>query len=126
VTAINTLLSSSHPSLPVFYENVLEVDASAIGTQYLQVSIDFDNAEMATVEASPSDRIGGMIVFRHVVKQGAGTRITNSLFDSLNAGMRHRILSGVRTLTPTFGKKREVAGWMGSELYVPFEYYSLN
>ena len=124
ITRVNTTLNASYPTLPVFYENTRSVDYNTVGSQFLQVAIDFDNAKMATMNDAPTDLIIGRVCFRHWVREGGGSRATNQVFDTLNVALRHNTTNGVTTTTPNFGVTRNLKEWLISELFIPFKFYS--
>lgn len=124
VAHIHAQLQAVLPTLPVFYENTTAVDVNAVGDRFLQVNIDFEDVNLATVSSDYMDRVAGYIGFRLFAKAGTGTRTTLETFDLLNAAMRHRTLGDVTTGSCHPGRKEERDGWLSLDLGVPFSYFT--
>ena len=124
VTHIHTTLQTYLPTLPVFYENTVEVDVNTVGDQFVRVSVDFDHTFLATFSSDLIDRVVGTITFQIFTKEGKGTRSTLAIMDTLNAQMRHRLLGATTTGSCTEGRKESNSGWTSTELLVPFEYFT--
>jgi len=124
VAAVHTTLTTSLPTLPVYYENTAEVDVNTVGDRFLQVNIDVEDVQLATVTSDLVDHVTGYIGLRLFMKAGTGTRPGLVIFDTLTAALRHRNLSGVHTGSCSPGKKEELQGWLIWDLGVPFEYWA--
>ena len=124
VAAIHATLQSDLPNLPVFYENTVEVDVNTVGDKFLQVDVDIEDVQLASMSSDLIDHVTGFIGLRLFMKAGTGTRTGLQIFDTLSAALRHRDLSGVHTGSCSPGKKDEVKGWLIWDLGVPFEYWT--
>lgn len=126
VTRVNTVLTTYLPGLKAYYENTVKVDINSVGDQFIQVEVSFEESQMATVDDSLVDAVYGFVGFRLFIKEGAGSRSAQSVFDTLNTHLRHQTLSGVRTYSAAFGRKETKDGWTAHEIGFPFHYYSSN
>ena len=123
VTHVHNTLVAQLPTLKVFWENTVEVDVNTVGDRFMQAEVNFEDALLA----SPTDlfdHVTGTIGFRLFMKAGTGTRASLQMFDTINAAVRHKTLSGVVTGTPTYGRKESRDGWSSTEFMVPFEFWT--
>lgn len=126
VDFINTDLTASYPTVPVFYENTVQVDLNTVGDQFLRVSIDFITAKQATIEFSPQQRVLGELTFQMLCKEGSGTRTTLAFYDHVFGTLANRMIGGVTLRTPVPGKKEIKSGWASFTLAVPFTFDSTS
>lgn len=124
ITAIRATLQADLPTLPVFYENTATVDVNTVGDKFLQVDVDIEDTQLASMSSDLIDHVTGYIGLRLFMKAGTGTRAGLQIFDTLSTSLRHRDFGGVRTGSCTPRKKDEVSGWLMWDLGVPFEYWA--
>ena len=118
---ISTSLSTDYPTLKVFWENATKADPNTVGTSFLQVEIQFNDATDITID--PAAQIDGTVLFRLFYKEGQGTRQALGLFDYLSGKMaftENLNASGVTLTTPYPGRKRSKDGWASFDLVAPF------
>jgi len=126
VTLIHTALQAQHPTLPVFWENTLAVNLDTVGTQFLRIEIDFDDAHQLTINDAPEHRTYGHVYFTVFVKEGAGSRSALVLFDSLSDLVKFQAAQRFVFGVPTPGRRDARDGWMSYELRAPFFFDSLG
>lgn len=123
VSYISTQLGIAYPTLKLFWENTVKVDMTTVGDRFLQVGVDFEYAQAATLDTE-IDKVAGVVMFRLFAKEGKGTRETLQVFDSLNTLFRQRYYGAVKSGTPRPGRKIRSDGWVSSDLILPFEYFT--
>lgn len=124
ISRLHSNWPTAYPTVPVYYENNESVDMDAVGSAFLKVELAFDDAEQASVEATPLMRVRGMLILGIMAKEGTGTRGGMAYLDYLVGLFKHQNLSGVQTGTPTPGHRESHDGWHLQELYVPFWFHS--
>lgn len=131
INTIHTSLSSSMPTMKLFYENTTHVDMDSVGDKFIRIEVDFLDAEQSDIDMDlydpnirPGERVYGEVVFQVFVKEGLGTRETLSIFDALRALLSVRSLTGVNIGACKPGKKEARSGWHCSEFIAPFSFYS--
>lgn len=125
VTHLNTGFAT-YPTMPVFWENTKQVDLASVVSPFVRVEINFTDCVDLTMNDIPIDEDTGEVSISILYKEGEGTRAGLALWDFLKPYMKHKSLSGVKTYTPHPGRKQESAGWVLTELVVPFSFNSLD
>lgn len=120
VGKVEAALAADHPTVPRFYENTKQVDVTKVVDPFVRISVNFQDARQATIEAAPVTRVRGEVTFEVCCREGTGTRQAAVLFDYLDTLMKHQAVSGVTLETPSPGRKFSTAGWEKSDLNVPF------
>lgn len=129
VAKINTALTADYPNLKVFWENTTTVDPNTVGSMFMQVEVNFQDAVNTTMDADPAKQYLGVVNFRVSCKEGQGVRAALALFDYLTNLMKFQIVpitgtSGVTLNTPKPGRKQASAGWEALDLNAPFFFRS--
>lgn len=125
VTLIHNALQAQLPDLPVFWENTLTVDLDVVGSPFLRIEIEFDDARQLTINDMPEHRTYGTVFFTVFVKEGTGMRQTLVLFDTLANLVKFKTSNRFVFSTPTPGRRDARDGWVSSELRAPFFFDSL-
>ena len=120
VTALQTTLTASLPTLKVYHESGKKPDLDQVGSAFLYVKVDFTGAKQASVESNPLTRVTGELCLNHFQKSGEGVKALLARAETLNSAMKHRNLSGLQTTTPRPGNKEEHDGWYSQEWVIPF------
>ena len=123
VAYFNPKWVAAYPTVPVFYENTVQIDLDSVGDIFLTVSVDFTDSLRMGVDAAPGTETFGDVTLRLFTKEGAGTLRTLQIFDWLTATMKYREISGVTLGCPDPGPKVSKTGWLSSDLYVPFSFF---
>lgn len=123
VSYFNPKWLTQYPSIPVFYENTVQIDLDTVGDIFLTVSIDFTDSQRLDIDAAPASETFGDVTLRLFTKEGTGTLKTLQVFDWLTATMKYRDLGGVTLGCPDPGPKVSKTGWLSSDLYVSFSFY---
>ena len=116
-------ISTGFPTTKVFYENTVQVDLDTVGSSFIQVSVDFQDAVREGVDAMPYSKTYGVLTLRIFSKEGQGTKETLQMFDWLTSLLKYRILSGVTLDCPRPGKKVSRDGWSSADLIVDFSFW---
>ena len=123
VAYFNPKWVAAYPTIPVFYENTVQIDLDSVGDIFLTVSIDFTDSLRMGVDAAPGTETFGDVTLRLFTKEGTGTLRTLQVFDWLTATMKYKDLAGVTLGCPDPGPKVSKTGWLSSDLYVPFSFF---
>lgn len=115
--AVQTAVANAFPT---YWENADTVPIDTVGDFFLHVSVDFQAAKQASVEAHPLTRLTGNLSLTHMQKEGTGTKALMARADALNAELKHLTLSDLQLATPTPGRKQSLKGWFSQEWLVPF------
>lgn len=122
VPTLQSLFSTEFADFDVFYDNGPAPDFSTQQRPFLTVAVDLTDYGAAAIESDPLRRGDGDVVVTAWVRQGEGTA------DSDRAVLRCAQTLGCRYLgLLTMGdakiyKARELAGWYGRAVRVPFCY----
>ena len=126
VAKASAAFAANHPTLPVFWDNALEIDPDATGSPFVRVTIEFDDARQLTINGVPERRVDGEIVFSIFTKKGSGTRTTLALVDFLETEFKYVTTGPVKTSTPYLAPKDDRGGWVNQDVLVPFFFDSLT
>lgn len=126
VSQINGNFTTTHPTIPIFYENTTTVDLDTVGDNFVRVQIDFTDAMQADIDmtAKPGQVVYGEALIMIFAKDGTGLRTTLGLVDYFASLMAFENLSGVYVDVPRQGRKVVNSGWMSTSIEVPFRFYS--
>ncbi len=109
--------------LPVFWENRGGVELDKVGPSFVEVILDFNGAEAASLGNLASNV--GMVVFALYTREGAGTLTELEVADRLDAWMSRKSLANVQTGVLTPGRKSPTQqGWRRVEWLIPFTFFS--
>lgn len=127
VSLIHTALQNNHPTLPIFWENTLEVDLNAVGNLFVRIELDFDDAMQMTINDIPEHQTFGTVYFTVFMKEGTGTRESLILMQSFTDVVKYQMTPTFVFTTPRPGKKDGPRdGWISQELVAPFWFDSLD
>lgn len=124
ITALDTALQTTLPTLPVFYENVSRVPMDTVGNAFLKVELDFTGSKQASIEITPLTRNDGELCLWHFQKEGTGTSALLARVDAINAEMKYLTLAGLQLCAPYPGRKEGHDGWFSQEWCIPFWFHS--
>ena len=117
---IHTNWTAQYPTTPVYWENALRVDLDQVGSMFLRVEIEFNDALQMTFNDVPIRRTFGALYLTLFVKDGEGVRAALACLDYLTNIAKYQRVGGVILKTPTPGRRTYKDGWRSYELYVPF------
>ena len=123
VTAFHTPWKTAWPTIPLFYENTLQVDLDTVGPVFVTAAVDFTDGMRMELDANPTSKTWGEVTFRIFAKEGQGTKTALQVFDFLTALMKYQTFGGVTTECPAPGPKQASKGWVSFDLTVPFFFY---
>jgi hypothetical protein len=124
VTYVATDWAANQSSVPLFFENTVQIDLDDVGDIFVACEIDFTDTVQADLGPGASSRIEGEVMFRVFTKEGTGTRVGLGLWDYLEPLLQRRVISSIVMETATPGRKMSKNGWTSMELFVPFHCYS--
>ena len=111
------------PGMLVVYENADGVSIDTAPAFFLRVSIDFDRAAQASMEAAPITRYEGELNLTHMMKEGTGTKALLARIELLNAELRHLSLGDLQLAVPYPSDKGSPAGWYYQAWSIPFWFH---
>ena len=126
VTHLATQLATQLATVKIVWDNTEEVDITDVGNQFIQVDVDFDDAEQAVVGFDASEQVLGVVGFRIFQKKGEGTRSVLEIFDTLRGILAFRDISGVTFGAPKPGAKKSHEGWVSWDFSAGFTFYQAN
>lgn len=129
VTLVHNDLTATYPTLPVFWENTLEVDLDALTEdRFLRIEVEFSGANQLTIDAPVQRKTWGLIYCTLLAREGSGVRDTLAILDHLSTTLAYQYLLSNKLFlgTPTPGPRRAKDGWRSYELSVPFEFDSFT
>lgn len=112
-------------SVPVFWENTLEIDLDKVGDHFIKVQVDFDDSTQMTINDHPERRVYGEVVFTLMSKGGTGTLTRLGLIDSIENVVSFTRTTKVQFEVPRVGRKQERDGWVSQDFRAPFFFDSL-
>ena len=112
-------------TVPVFYENVTDVNLTTIGDYFLKVQIEWNGSAQANVSPTPFERTYGVLVLWLLAKESLGTRQALVYLESLRTLFRFKNFGGVHTQAARLENGPTQQGWCSHEVRVPF-YFDSN
>ena len=112
------------PSVPLFFENTVQIDLDKVGDVFVACEVDFLDTVQADLGSNPSSKIDGELLFRVFLKEGQGTRQGLVIWDHLQSILQRRTISGIVVETTTPGRTTSKGGWTSMELVAPFHLHS--
>lgn len=119
---LDTLMTASYASIPVRYENRLDVDLSAQVEPFLGVELIFNDGVQASLGRQIIVRYPGAIYLSVFTKQGEGIADALTLLASLADTFKTVTFSGVVCSAPRPLPARPHQGWYVHTLRVPFHF----
>lgn len=119
---LDALLLAEFSDFDVFYENGPAVDFGNQQRPFVMLEISAGPGVPATLEQTPMVRYTADIIVAAFVKRGEGTSRQDTLLDRVSKQLRTRYLGELLMLAPKEYRPRELAGWYGKAVRVPFTY----
>lgn len=123
VSHMHTPFVTAYPTVPIFYENAQELNMDEQPNMVVLVSVDFLDNERLDIHPVPNTQVYGEVTIRIFTRVGIGVAGHLDLFDYFTTLMSHKLISGITTETAAPDRKETVAGWMITDLAVPFSYF---
>lgn len=118
-------LSAEFADFDVFFENGPAVDFESQVKPFVMLEISTSASVQATIEAKPMVRYLADVIIAGFVRRGEGTARLDELLDRISKDLRTRYLGELLMLTPKDYRPRELKGWYGKAVRVPFTYDDL-
>lgn len=118
--AIDAVMTTEFPGVPVMYENGPEIDEAAAGDVFVDVEVRWYGASVASVGLNPLGRHTGAISAQVYYKQAEGTAAVGSIVDRLIAELKSKRIGGGITKMPQRSVPTHLEGWYKSGIFVPF------
>lgn len=126
VEYLSTNLATDRPALPLFWENTVEVDLDTVGSTFVRIEVEFNDAMQLTINGLPEHETSGLVFFTVFAKQGSGTRSVLELFDYLSDLVKFKRATNFQFTVPRPGRREARGGWASYELVVPFSFNSVE
>lgn len=123
VTLFNAPFIAAFPAVPVYYENTVEINLDAAPALVVLASVDFMDAIQMEIAPLHTDTYGEFVLRIHSRASG-GFASSLGIADWMHANMSYKITSGVNLNAAYIAKKSTVAGWLLTDVVVPFRYIS--
>lgn len=108
----------------LYYANTVAVDLGLETELFLRVEIEFEDAAQATVELNPMRRTFGAVYFTLFYREGSGSRVALTTFDSIINVVKNRVSGSVIFKTPVPTRTDARKGWVSQQLRAPFYFDS--
>ena len=117
---IQTWAAANFPALPVAYENGPVPDQDTIGPVWLDVSLRWYSASIASLGATPRTRDHGAVSVNCFCREGFGTQVPDEIIDSLRSLLGGRRLGAGTLWAPQRTAPTNLNGWMKTGIVLPF------
>jgi len=97
-----------------------------VGSMFLKVFIDFDDAVQLTINNDPKHMTFGTLRLTIVYKEGTGTLRTLGVMDFLTNLAKFKLNTSVTFWLPVPGRKVSQKGWESQDLEVPFRFHNVT
>jgi hypothetical protein len=116
---IHPAFTLQHPDLPIAYDNQA-FDRDAQPEKFVDLTIDFLEAEQANLGINPRTRIRGVVSITYVCRRGLGARDALATLDWFSSLLKYRSLGSIQMQAPKALPGDTVPGWYSPMLHVPF------
>ena len=113
-----------YPTLPVFWDNVDNMDLSKAGPLCLLIEFYWDDAAQLDISQTPLHRTAGSVYFTIFSHEGTGTKGALQLADTLTTALKFKNITGLVTRVAAPGRRAKRNGWQSQELHLPFYFDS--
>lgn len=117
---IQTWAAANFPTVPVVYENGPVPDQDTIGPVWLDVSLRWYGAAIASLGAAPRTRDTGALSVNCFYREGFGTQVPDQIIDSLRTTLAGRRLGSGTLWAPQRTAPTNLNGWMKTGIVLPF------
>ena len=124
VGVLHPAFTAAYPTIPIYYENAQEIDMDAAPDVIVIVSVDFTDNLRLDIDPAPHTEVFGEVSLRIYTRVGRGVSDHLTLFGYLSGLLSHQVISGVTMGTAFPDRKETAAGWLMTDLVVPFSFFA--
>lgn len=117
---LNTYWAAAHPTIPVDYENRMQVDLATQVPPFITCELALNDGAQVSIEAAPVVRYAGAIYLAVWVREGGGSKQALELLGELSDQFKTTRFSGVTTQAPRPLPAQHKVGWLAYAVRVPF------